>query len=101
MTPDTLTPPLPRTFDLTGLPEHVVRQVAQIVEQARREQAETPPPAVPPNPLHTLPMPADQWLAGFEAWAKELQDLAHLWPPGHVVDDSREAIYGEREDAQL
>jgi hypothetical protein len=39
--PDSL--PASLTIDLTGLPERVVRQVREIVEEARREQAKHVP----------------------------------------------------------
>ena len=43
----------------------------------------------------------DERLAGLRAWVDlARKHSAHL-PPGHVLDDDRESIYREREDAQL
>ena len=35
----------------------------------------------------------EEWKKGFEAWMKEVQARAHRYPPGFVLDDSRESIY--------
>jgi antitoxin (DNA-binding transcriptional repressor) of toxin-antitoxin stability system len=36
----------------------------------------------------------------FDAWMKSVEASADRYPPGFVLDDSYEAMYGEREDAQ-
>jgi hypothetical protein len=36
-----------------------------------------------------------------DAWMKEVEARADRYPPGFVLDDSYEAIYGERENSQL
>lgn len=46
------------------------------------------------------PTLADRKLA-FEEWTKHVESRADRYPPGHVLDDSRESIYREREDKQL
>jgi len=46
------------------------------------------------------PTPAERF-AAFERWTQWIEERADRSPPGHVVDDSRESIYGERENDQL
>jgi antitoxin (DNA-binding transcriptional repressor) of toxin-antitoxin stability system len=36
----------------------------------------------------------------FDAWMKTVEAAADRYPPGFVLDDSYQAMYGEREDAQ-
>ncbi len=48
-----------------------------------------------------LPLAGDAWWAELEAWKRDAKDRAGRYPPGFVVDDSRETIYREREDTQL
>jgi hypothetical protein len=50
----------------------------------------------PPLPLH-----GDAWQAELEAWKRDAESRAGRYPAGFVLDDSRESIYREREDAQL
>jgi hypothetical protein len=50
----------------------------------------------PPGPLT-----GDSWWAELEAWKRDAESRAGRYPPGFVVDDRRESIYREREDAQL
>ena len=50
------------------------------------------------------PPPASDAVArrkAFEEMTAFVQSLAHLFPPDHETDVSREAMYAEREDAQL
>jgi len=37
--------------------------------------------------------PFDNWKKEFDAWMAEVQMRAHRYPPGFVMDDSRESIY--------
>jgi hypothetical protein len=37
--------------------------------------------------------PFDNWKRRFEAWMAQVQTRAHRYPPGFVMDDSRESIY--------
>jgi hypothetical protein len=53
----------------------------------------------PPTPLPSPDEAARQ--KAFEEMTAFVQSLAHLFPPGHETDVSREAMYREREDAQL
>jgi len=53
------------------------------------------------SPESLLPLSGDAWRAELEAWKRDAEGRAERYPPGFVVDDSRETIYREREDAQL
>ncbi|MBX9579623.1 MAG: hypothetical protein K2X87_04880 [Gemmataceae bacterium] len=70
--------PKPHVLDLTGLPEAVVRQVEQLVGDARRGAA------APRSPNQDDP---DRWSAELRAWVAShpKRDIA--------MDDSREGIY--------
>jgi hypothetical protein len=35
----------------------------------------------------------DNWKKKFDAWMVDVQGRAHRYPPGFVMDDSRESIY--------
>ena len=35
----------------------------------------------------------EEWKEKFDAWMAEVQTRAHRYPPGFVMDDSRESIY--------
>src|SRR4051794_36121152 len=54
-----------------------------------------PPPPVPPRPLT-----GDAWRAELEAWKRDAESRAGRYPPGFLLDDSRETIDREREVAQ-
>jgi len=71
--------------------------VDDLVKPALDRLAETGP--FPPEP--PLPLTGDAWLAELEAWKRDAENRAGRYPPGFVLDDSRETIYREREDAQL
>jgi hypothetical protein len=49
----------------------------------------------------TVPLTGDAWRAELEAWKRDAESRADRYPPGFVLDDSRETSYREREDAQL
>jgi hypothetical protein len=49
----------------------------------------------------STPLTGDAWLAELTAWTQDARRRAGRYPEGFVLDDSREAIYREREDAQL
>jgi hypothetical protein len=61
----------------------------------RLAEAGTPAPEPPP------PLTGDAWQAELAAWKRDAESRAGRYPPGFVLDDSRETIYREREDAQL
>ena len=73
--------------------------VDELVAPALDRLAETGTVDVTPEP--PLPLTGDAWYAAFEAWRREAEKLADRYPPGFVLDDSRETMYREREDAQL
>jgi hypothetical protein len=47
------------------------------------------------------PLTGDAWKAELDAWKRDAENRAGRYPAGFVLDDSRETIYREREDAQL
>jgi hypothetical protein len=48
-----------------------------------------------------LPLTGDAWLAKLMAWKRDAESRAVRYPPDFILDDSREPLYREREDAQL
>jgi hypothetical protein len=71
--------------------------VDDLVKPALDRLAEAGPPTAEPP----LPLTGDAWRAELEAWKRDAESRAGRYPPGFVLDDSRETIYREREDAQL
>jgi hypothetical protein len=53
------------------------------------------------SPKSLLPLTGDAWRTELEAWKRDAEIRAERYPPGFVLNDSRESIYGEREDTQL
>ena len=53
------------------------------------------------EPLPVAESTIEDRLRAFEQWTAEIEGRAHRYPPDHVLDDSRERIYIERENAQL
>ena len=51
----------------------------------------------PPPPSLT----EEERRAAFEEWMRVVESRADRYPPGFVLDDSRESMYRERLDAQL
>ena len=73
--------------------------VDELIRPALDRLAETGNgPATPEPPL---PLTGDAWYAEYEALKRDAESRADRYPPGFVLDDSRETIYREREDAQL
>ena len=54
-----------------------------------------------PVPESSLPLTGDAWRTELDTWKQDALSRAGRYPPGFVLDDSREAIYREREDSQL
>jgi hypothetical protein len=52
-------------------------------------------------PEPPAPLTGDAWRAELEAWKRDAESRSDRYPPGFVLDDSRETLYREREDAQL
>jgi antitoxin component of RelBE/YafQ-DinJ toxin-antitoxin module len=71
--------------------------VDDLVKPALDRLAETG--ALPPEP--SQPLTGDAWLAELDAWKRDAASRTGQYPPGFVLDDSRETIYRERDDAQL
>jgi antitoxin (DNA-binding transcriptional repressor) of toxin-antitoxin stability system len=90
------------TADLAKQLPHILQALAAgeefLVTDAGRPVARI---VAPPLSISEEPMTADQWQKGFDAWMKEVEARADRYPPGFVLDDSYEAIYGERENGQL
>jgi hypothetical protein len=53
------------------------------------------------TPEPPQPLTGDAWWAELDAWKQDALGRAGRYPPGFILDDSRDAIYREREDAQL
>ena len=53
------------------------------------------------EPLPSAESTIEDRLRAFERWTRRIESRADRYPPGHVLDDSRENIYIERENAQL
>jgi hypothetical protein len=86
MGPTAQPPEYKRSIDVTGLPEEAIRAVESLVALLRGQAASTPP----------APASPDDWTKGFDAWMHEVAARAGQYPPGFVVDDSRETIYEGR-----
>jgi hypothetical protein len=71
--------------------------VDDLVQPALDRLAETGMSAPEPS----LPLTGDAWRAELDAWKRDAEGRAGRYPPGFVLDDSRETLYREREDAQL
>jgi len=71
--------------------------VDELVKPALDRLAETGPLLTEPP----LPLTGEAWQAELEAWKRDAESRVGRYPPGFVLDDSRETIYREREDAQL
>jgi hypothetical protein len=74
--------PTPQTIDLTGLPEQTVRQVMQIVHEARAKQTGPLVPLRSPNQDDP-----ERWSAEWRTWitSRPKRDIK--------LDDDRESIY--------
>jgi hypothetical protein len=71
--------------------------VDELIQPALDRLAETGTSEIGPP----LPLTGDAWRAELNAWKQEAKSRAGRYAPGFVLDDSRETIYREREDAQL
>ncbi len=49
----------------------------------------------------TEPLTGDAWQAELNAWKRDAKSRAGRYPTDFALDDSRESLYREREDAQL
>ena len=71
--------------------------VDDLVKPALDQLAESTILALEPS----LPLTDDAWRAELDAWKQDAPSRAGRYAQGFVLDDSRETIYREREDAQL
>ena len=62
----------------------VEQLIAPLLELAAKSNS-TQLPALPPE--------FDDWKNNFDAWMARVQARASRYPPGFVLDDSRESIY--------
>jgi predicted transcriptional regulator len=67
------------------------KDVSALVREAVEEKL-----SATPEPKPASKMSNEQWLAEFNAWMREVTSRARNYPPGFVVDDSRESIYEGR-----
>jgi hypothetical protein len=69
--------------------------VDDLVKPALDQLAETGPSA--PEP----PLTGDAWHAELGAWKRDAESRDGRYPRGFVLDDTRETLYRERENAQF
>jgi hypothetical protein len=79
-----------QSIDVTGLPAETVRALESLVSALRSQAAASPPSGATP----------DEWAQLFDAWMREVAARAGMYPPGFVVDDSRESIYEGRGEGE-
>lgn len=81
--------------------EHLPAVLARIAAGESLEVTDAGRPVAelrPPSPEELNREDRLKALAGLTAY---IRSLPRDYPPGHFVDDSRESIYRQREDAQL
>lgn len=71
--------------------------IDDLVQPALDRLAEAADSAAEPPPTLT----GDAWLAEIDAWKQDAERGSGRYPPGFILDDGRETLYREREDAQL
>ncbi|WP_088256834.1 hypothetical protein [Fimbriiglobus ruber] len=52
-------------------------------------------------PTESLPLTGEAWRAELAGWKQDAANRSDRYPPRFQLDDSRDTIYREREDAQL
>ena len=53
----------------------------------------------PVDPALSTPLTGDAWLAEWDAWKRDVESRSGRYPPGFVLDDSRDTIYRDRGDS--
>lgn len=82
-------------------PAEFDRFVAEVLElRARRGVAGAAADADSTREAASTPLTGEAWRVELDAWKADAEGRADRYPPGFVLDDSRESIYREREDAQ-
>jgi hypothetical protein len=82
-------------------PTEFDRFVAEVLELRARRGPARPGEAAAPAPQLPVLLTGDAWRAELDAWKRDAESRAGRYPAGFVLDDSRETLYREREDAQL
>jgi hypothetical protein len=82
-------------------PAELDQFVAEVLELRARRGPSRPAESGDSAPEPPLPLTGDAWHAELEAWKRDAEGRAGRYPSGFVLDDSREILYREREDAQL
>ncbi len=89
------------TTDLAKQLPSILRAIAAgeefVVTDAGRPVARIVPTSPAVGPVQC----GDDRQRELDEWCREAQLRANRYPPGFILDDSRETIYGERENAQL
>ena len=80
--------------------EHLPAVLARVAagESLEVTDADRPVARIIPPPVAATVVGRDR---GWEDLKAMIRKLGERLPPDHVIDDSRESIYREREDAQL
>jgi prevent-host-death family protein len=89
------------TNDLANQLPHLLQAVAAgeefLITDAGRPVARLLPP---PSLSGDQALSGEAWQGEFAAWMARVESRADTYPPGFVLDDSREAMYADRENAQ-
>lgn len=88
-----------------NLPEQTFRWLVEQAAARNVSVEEVVVSAVAQLPAADAPAPdgstPEERLRAFERLTRRIEGRADRYPPGHTLDDSREGIYAERENAQL
>lgn len=92
---------------MLNIPDELYAKLASRAEQCHRSVEEFVLPILdnvktePQLPAGFVPLSNEEWLAEMEAWKRDALSRADRYPPGFVLDDSRETMYfGPRETEQ-
>jgi len=82
-------------------PPELDQFVAELLELRARRGAARLAETATSGPELSLPLTGEAWQAELDAWRQDAESRASRYPPGFVLDDPRETLYREREDARL
>jgi antitoxin (DNA-binding transcriptional repressor) of toxin-antitoxin stability system len=89
------------TGDLANQIEHILEALATGEEFLIMDAGHPVARIVPALPSETRTVQFDEsWQQELDEWRQDAQSGAGRYPPGFVLDDSRETIYGEWDQAQ-
>jgi len=89
------------TADLANQLPHILQALASGEEFLLTQDGQPVARILPAlTPAIEQGLSKEEWQRELDAWRLEAQSRANRYPPGFVLDDSRETIYGERENAQ-